>query len=99
MIIAWLIGLILSFLVIWLLKNSRVSEVRSFGNELIEPERPILKIWSLVLLVIGSLIPIINIIMGIIMFTIWAISVYCEKDWKFTKGNNRLILLLNKPVK
>lgn len=93
--IVWVIGLILSFLGLWLLKNSRGS-----GRWYSSPEKgkPILKVWSFTLLFICSIIPILDIIAGIAMIVGFFIQ-YVEGSWKFEKKDNWFIRFLNKPIK
>ena len=55
--------------------------------------------WLLILLLIGSIIPILSILEGTSIITVWAIATYLEKDWEFTKENNKLIQFLNKPIR
>lgn len=95
MIIVWVIGLILSFLGLWLLKNSRGS-----GRWYSSPEKgkPVLKVWSFTLLFICSIIPILGIFAGIAMIVGFLIQ-RGEGDWEFEKKDNRFIRFLNKPVK
>ncbi len=99
MTIAWVIGLILSFLGILLFKNSRIKAKDTFCGYI--PERPVLKVWSLFLFILGALLPIFNIFMGIIMIVLWGVSVYGNKDWicKDDSIENRIVQLLNKPIK
>lgn len=96
MIISWIIGLILSILGISFFKNSRIKETRTWGE--IKPERTVLKLWSLSLFIIGAVIPIFNILMGIVMIIWWAISVYGDKEWIYTKQDSKIIKFLNKPI-
>lgn len=98
MIIAWIIGLLLSLLGIWLLKGSIKPAFVWYGR-VERPERPILRMWLLILLLIGSIIPIISILEGTSIITVWAIATYLEEDWEFTKENNKLIQFLNKPIR
>ena len=98
MIVAWFIGLLLSFLGIWLLKNSRVKANKKTWDKPARPERPVLRVWSLALLVIGGLIPILNIILALFVIVLWIISVYYDSDWEFTKKDNKLLQFLNKPI-
>lgn len=98
MIVEWFIGLLLSFLGIWLLKNSRVKANEKTWGKPARPERPVLRVWSLALLVIGGLIPIFNIILALFVIVLWVIRVYGESNWKFTKKDNKLLQFLNKPI-
>lgn len=98
MIVVWVIGLLLSFLGIWFLKNSRVKANERTWGEPAKPERPVLRVWSLTFLVIGGLIPVLNILLALFIIAWWSISVYGCNDWKFTKGNNKLLQFLNKPI-
>lgn len=94
--VAWVIGVVLSFLGIYLYKGSRLSVVnRSWEN------KTVLRMWSLILFLIGSLIPFFNIAMAIIMVIWWVISVYVEEFWVYPKDSaaNRFIQFLNKPIK
>lgn len=95
MIIVWIIGLILSFLGILLFKNSRIKD--RWGK----PERPVLRVWSLLLFILGALLPVFNIFMGIVMMVYWAISVYGDGNWicKENSFENKVVQLLNKPIK
>ncbi len=98
MTIAWVIGLILSFLGILLFKNSRIKATEQIWDI---PEEPILKVWSILLLILGGLLPVFNIFMGLAMIIWWAVSVYSEGDWvcKEDSLENRIAQLLNKPIK
>lgn len=98
MIIAWIIGLLLSLLGIWFLKGS-IKPAFVWDGIVERPERPILRMWLLILLLIGSIIPIINILEGLSIIIVWAIATYLEEDWEFTKENNKLIQFLNKPIR
>lgn len=99
MIISWVIGIILSFLGILLFKNSRIKAKDTFCGYI--PERPVLKVWSLFLFILGALLPVFNIFMGIVMIAFWDISVYSDKSWicKDDFIGNRIVQLLNKPIK
>lgn len=96
MIEAWFIGVILSCLGIWLLKNSRYVSWKRSGKE---EKEPVLKMWILILLMICTMIPIFNGIMGLIVIAYWTIEVLITGDWKFAKGNNKLVQFLKKPIK
>lgn len=100
MIVAWLIGLILSLLGIYLFKGSRIKAVKMSWGEVIEPERPVLKVWSTFLFILGALVPIFNIIMAGVMIIFWATSVYNEKNWLYKEGTivDKFVKLLNKPI-
>lgn len=100
MTIAWLIGLILSLLGIYLFKGSRVKAVKRSWGEVIRPERPVLKVWSTFLFILGALVPILNIIMAGVMISFWAMAVYNEKDWLYKEGTivDKFVKLLNKPI-
>lgn len=93
MIVAWFIGVILSCLGIWLLKNSR-------WNRWINPKdrQPVLKMWILILLMIGAIIPGLNVVVGLAVILWWVLAVTTD-DWSFTKGDNKLVRFLNKPIK
>lgn len=93
MIVAWFIGIILSCLGIWLFKNSR-------WNKWMNPEdkQPVLKMWVLILLMIGAVIPGLNVVVGSAVIMWWIIAV-TTGDWSFTKGDNKLVRFLNKPIK
>lgn len=97
MIIAWIIGLLLSILGIWFLKNSRVREATWCGK-VTRPEVPLLKVWSLTLLAISAIIPLLNIFSGVIMIIVWAVGVYGNGDWRFTKDDNKILRFINKPI-
>lgn len=96
MIVAWFIGVISSCLGIWLLKNSRYVIWKRSGKE---EEEPVLKMWVLILLMICTMIPIFNGIMGLVVITCWVIEVLITGDWNFAKENNKLVQFLNKPIK
>lgn len=96
MIVAWFIGVILSCLGIWLLKNSRYVSWKRSGKE---EKEPVLKMWILILLMICTMIPIFNGIMGLIVIAYWTIEVLITGDWKFAKENNKLVQFLKKPIK
>lgn len=95
MIIAWIIGLLLSLLGIWVFKNSRKITWRN--GEIIDRE-PVLKVWSLLLLLLPAIVPLVNIFEFIIMIVWWYLSVYNVHDWEFVKKDNKLIQFLNKPI-
>lgn len=92
MIVAWFIGVILSCLGIWLLKNSR-------QNKWMNPKdrQPVLKMWMLILLMIGTVIPNLNIVVGLTVIIWWAIEAITD-DWSLTKGDN-IVRFLKKPIK
>ena len=94
MIVAWFIGVILSCLGIWLLKNSRYVSWKCSGKE----EEPVLKMWILLLLMICTVIPIFNGIMGLIIIAYWAIEVLITGNWKLAGKSNKLVQFLNKPI-
>ena len=94
MIGAWFIGVLLSCLGIWLLKNSRHISWKRSGKE----EEPVLKMWILILLMIGTVIPSLNVVVGLTVITWWTIAVITD-DWSFTKGDNKLVRFLKKPIK
>lgn len=94
MIVAWFIGVILNCLGIWLLKNSRYISWTCSGKE----ENPVLKMWVLILLMIGTVIPSFNIVVGLIVIILWTIAVITGY-WKFVKENNKLVQFLKKPIK
>lgn len=96
MIVAWFIGVILSCLGIWLLKNSRYVSWNYSGKE---EEEPVLKIWILILLMICTMIPIFNGIMGLIVIAYWAIEVLITGNWKVAGECNKLVQFLKKPIK
>lgn len=95
MIIVWIIGLILSFLGIWFLKNSR--QTQRWNNP--KGGQPILKMWILIFLLICAIIPLVNIIAGPITIIWWIIETYDKEDWKFIKNDNKIVQFLNKPIK
>lgn len=98
MIIAWIIGLFLSLLGIYLLKGSRHSDKRNYYGQVVTPSKPILKVWSLLLLLLGAIMPIFNIGIGLFIIVFWYNYVYIDKDWVCTKGS-KIISFLNKPIK
>ena len=95
MIVAWVIGLFLSFLGIWLLKNSRSFDGWRYSPE---KEKPVLKVWSFTLLLILSIIPILNIIAGSIMIVVF-FAQHVVGNWEFIGKGNKFIQFLNKPIK
>lgn len=95
MIVVWSIGVLLSCLGIWLLKNSRYVSWKCSGKE----EEPVLQMWILILLMICTMIPIFNGIMGLITIALWAIEVLITGDWKLAGKSNKLVQFLNKPIK
>ena len=96
MIVAWFIGVILSCLGIWLLKNSRYVSWKRSGKE---EKEPVLKMWILILLMICTMIPIFNGIMGLIVIAYWAIEVLITRNWKVAGEGNKLVQFLKKPIK
>lgn len=85
MIIAWIIGLILCIVTIYLLKHT----VDYRNNS-------ILKVWHLLILLIVAIIPVINIAIGFITIVI-LIMHYHEQFYKF-RGNNKIWNFLNKRI-
>lgn len=94
MIIVWIIGLLLSLLGIWFLKNSR--QTKRWGNP--EGGQAILKMWGLILLLIGAVIPILNMMVGFAIIMWWIIATYGNEDWEFIKSDNKIVKFLNKPI-
>lgn len=101
MTIEWVIGLILSLLGIYLFKGSRIEASSSTWDKPAKPERPVLKVWSMFLFILGALVPIFNIIMAIAMIMFWAICVYGEECWLCNENSiaNKIVQFLNKPIK
>lgn len=97
MIVAWIIGLILSLWGIYLFKGSRIKASNGWCKPA-KPERPVLRVWSAILYFMGAIIPIFNIIMALVMIIWWGIAVYGDEDWKYTRSA-WFISLLNKPIK
>lgn len=93
MIVVWFIGVILSCLGIWLLKNSSYNQWLS-----IKDKQPVLKMWALILLMICTIIPIVNVIVGFIVITGWTLAVTTD-ELRFIKGDNKLVRFLNKSIK
>ncbi len=52
----------------------------------------------LLLLMICTMIPIFNGIMGLITIAYWTIEVLITGNWKFAKENNKLVQFLKKPI-
>lgn len=67
---------------------------------MIRPERPILKVWSAFLFILGALIPVFNIAMAVVIVICWATAVYGGKDWMYKEGTivDKFVKLLNKPI-
>lgn len=84
----------MSCLGIWLLKNSRYISWKCSGKE----EKPVLKMWILLLLMICTMIPIFNGIMGLIIIAYWAIEVLITGNWKLAGKSSKLVQFLNKPI-
>ncbi len=93
MIVAWFIGVILSCLGIWLLKNSRYNQRLSTKDK-----QPVLKMWALILLMVCTIIPIVNTIVGFAVIAGWTLAVVTD-ELRFTKGDNKLVQFLNKSIK
>lgn len=64
----------------------------------IKDGQPVLKMWILILLMIGTVIPRLNIVVGLTVIIWWTIVVITG-DWKFAKENNKLVQFLKKPIK
>lgn len=94
MIVAWFIGVILSCLGIWLLKNSRYVSWKCSGKE----EQPVLEMWALILLMVCTIIPSVNVIAGFTVIAGWTIAVIIG-ELRFIKGDNKLVRFLKKPIK
>lgn len=88
MILLYIISFILCILNIWILKHSRD----------IDTNKPVLKMWHMLLLIVFSLIPIFNIIFNIIsLIVIFASYAALVFKWK-SYNNNKLITFLNKYI-
>lgn len=61
-------------------------------------KQPVLKMWVLILLMIGAVIPGLNIVVGSVIIMWWILAVTTD-DWSFTKGDNKLVRFLKKPIK
>ena len=61
-------------------------------------KQPVLKMWVLILLMIGAVIPGLNVVVGSAIIMWWILAVITD-DWSFTKGDNKLVRFLNKPIK
>lgn len=86
MIIAWIIGLVLSLLDIWILKNSR------------EDGEPTLKMLHALLLGGSALIPWWNLVIGLATLMFIGITYYSfELEWKETKSS-KFITFLNRKI-
>lgn len=88
MTIVWIIeviGITLGIIDIFLYKYSRYDD------------EPLLKVWSLLLIIIISLIPMINIIINTLIVAIWWVLYYSENIETIT-SNNRFIKWLNKRI-
>ena len=94
MLIAYIIGIILNLIVIYLLKGSRYPEVNN-TFEPYKPERPVLKVWSLILIIMGF-IPIFNLITAYILIMYWSLALNV-KSLKYTRSI-KFLLWLNKPI-
>lgn len=94
--IAFIIGVLLTLGVIWLLKGTRITPCCYPHKK--QDEKPVLKVWSFVLLLITALIPIVNILLAIVVFTVWVIQVTCEKDWDYVRPRGKIVKFLNKPI-
>ena len=87
MIIAWIIGVLINIIVIVLLKNTR-----NLYNE------PILRVWLFLLLCLVAIIPIFNILLGIIALIVIIIGIGID-DWYIDLPENKIFQFLNKPIK
>lgn len=85
MILSWIIGFILCIITIYLLKHT----VDYCNNS-------ILKVWHLLILLIGAIIPVINITIGFITIVILIMN-YHEQLYKF-RSNNKIWNFLNKRI-
>lgn len=97
MIIVWLIGLLMVLYAMWLFKGTITVEYCYPGP----PPHPVLKVWHAILYLLGGLVPILGILVGLIMFIIWLINIYADKDWEYTRDNKlgkKLFEILNKPI-
>lgn len=83
--IVYIIGLLVCLLCIFILKNT----VDNYTNQ------PILKIWILLVLIVSSLTPIFNLIIGIIILLIIILSYLAEG---FKLKNNKIGNFLNKKI-
>lgn len=91
MIIAWLIGVILSVLILWVLKHSiKIGYVAGYKRE----EIPVLKMWHIIMVALFNLLPVINIIVAVV-FIFWRSF---DLDIRFKCSNSKLLEFLNKPV-
>lgn len=78
MIIPYIIGVLLSLLCIWILKNSR-SWITN---------KPVLRMWQALLLIISALIPIWNFAVGIVILIVIGIAYLTDDlEWKDSKSS------------
>lgn len=86
MILLYIISFILCILNIWILKHSRN----------VDTNKPVLKMWYMLLLIIFSLIPIFNIIFNEVSL-IYIFSAHAASIFKLKKSN-KLVTFLNRDI-
>lgn len=97
MMVVWIIGLLMVLYAMWLFKGTKT--VKKYYTD--DPEHPVLKTWHALLYLLGGLVPILGILVGLIMFIVWLINIYADKDWEYTRENKlgkKLLEILNKPI-
>lgn len=101
MIICYIIGAILSFLGIYILKNSRVLvRVGYYAGQKVIDKKPCLRMWAVILAIICNIIPFTGIVFGVVIF-ITAIITFTDNEMEFLCPNRlkSITNFLNKPVK
>lgn len=86
MTVIYIIGALLCILDIFLFKYSRSY----YTGE------PVMKMWCLLALIVLTMIPGVNFIVGIVCTMVWILGI-STYEWKTTKCN-KLINFLNKPI-
>ena len=64
----------------------------------IKDGQPVLKMWVLILLMIGTVIPSFNIVVGLTVIIWWTTAVI-TRNWKVAGEGNKLVQFLKKPIK
>lgn len=86
MIIAWLIGLLLSAIVIYIY----------LGTKVYRKDKPILSRLGLIAMIILALIPIASIIGAIVLFLVWIFQTM--EFWDYTRKPGKILKWLNERV-
>lgn len=95
-----IVGVVLNFLLIDILKNTRTKSVIGCYRNTLIPEKPILNVMGLTLILISSIIPVVNLMVFLICIIAWVAEVWGSEDWVCKEGSRieKIIQYFSKPI-